>query len=127
MGEASVWIEAPDSAKEGSTVDVLVNVLNLNVFTPFFFKTEIFVDADRIFTKEETIDVFPYSKEYSVSFIMGSYDVVVLAWVERWVIDWEYDCSDSKAVSLELVPEFAGSITRKELDYDAVRVPFPVQ
>jgi len=25
------------------------------------------------------------------------------------------------------VPEFAGSLTRKELDYDAVRVPFPVQ
>jgi len=26
-----------------------------------------------------------------------------------------------------LVPEFVGSITRKELDYDATRVPFPVQ
>ncbi|GAH88266.1 unnamed protein product, partial [marine sediment metagenome] len=26
-----------------------------------------------------------------------------------------------------VVEEYAGSISRKELDYDAVRVPFPVQ
>jgi len=59
---------------------------------------------------------------------MPAFDVTILIWVEVWRVDhWDYNSSATRNVALELVPEYAGSITRKELDYDAVRVPFPVQ
>jgi len=133
---ASISITVPSSAEEGASVPVSVVVSN--TMPPWLFgifKTEIFAVPDaypssRIFSTEDVIDGGS-SKAYSPSFAMPDCNTTVLVWVERWDVDhYVYDKSASKVVSLEEVAPpvevFAGSIARKELEYDEARGNIPV-
>jgi len=60
---------------------------------------------------------------------MPNKNIRLQAWSFYWVEpDWILDGGGGTDIALAVVEEpYAGTITRKELDYDAVRVPFPVQ
>jgi len=63
---------------------------------------------------------------YSRSFIMPNKDAEIFVWVEVWRNDeWNYDNSALKTITLTK-PEYAGTISRKELEYDHVRSSIPV-
>ena len=106
-----VSIDAPDSAQEGEVVDVTATVTNTDTRPGYdwFYKTEIYVDADLIFSKEEII-TSGSSKTYNTSFLMPGSNVTVRAVVDRLVsvfptTEWEYNAgSDSKDVLLIEAP-----------------------
>jgi len=122
----SISITAPDSAQEGETVSLSATITNNSPYAQLY-KTELYAGAEFIGSIEDTIPGYS-SRFYNGSFVMPAFDVTILIWVEVWRVDyWDYNNSASRIVSFAIPPEYAGSITRKELDYDAVRVPFPAQ
>ena len=125
---SSIEIKAPESAQEGETVNVSAVITN-NSPNPELYHTEIWAGADLVGGFLDTIAAGS-SKTYPSSFTMPAYDTTIAVWVDVYYNgEWQYNNSGSKAVALYIPPpaepEFAGRITRKELDYDAVRVPFP--
>ena len=123
---AEISISAPASAAEGETVSVSATIRNVSAYH-YSYKTEIYAEGTLLFSTDEVI-TSGSSRTYNAAFAMPGYDVTILVWVERWSFDhWAYDNSASKEVAVAVAPPLAGTITRKELDYDAVRVPFPVQ
>ena len=122
----SISITAPDSAQEGETVSLSALITNNSPYAQLY-KTKLYAGTEFIGSIEDTIPGYS-SRTYGGSFVMPAFDVTILIWVEVWRVDhWDYNNSASRIVSLVIPPEYTGSITRKELDYDAVRVPFPVQ
>lgn len=102
---SSIEITVPDSAEEGATVPVSVEIKNVSEFH-YSFRTEIYANVDLLLSKDATIPS-GWTKTYDTSFIMPAVEVTILVWVERWSFDhWEYDNSASRIVSLKIpVPE----------------------
>lgn len=128
---ASISITAPSSAEEGEGVSVSVVVKNTAEY-PHTFKTEIYAVPDLypdylIGSFQATIFSGDW-KFYTASFTMPDCNTTVFVSVERWSFDhWVYDNAASKVVSLGVpVPEFAGTIITKELEYDESRGNIPV-
>ena len=125
-----ITITAPSSAEEGEKVSVSALLKNVSSYGAMY-KTEISAVPDlfpafRIGTIEKYIDSGASFTAYG-SFTMPASNTTILIWVERWAVDhWVYDNSASKVVSLEVVPEYMGSIARKELEYDETRGNIPV-
>lgn len=120
-----ISIDAPVSAQEGDVRHVFATIKNVSPYH-YTYKTEIYAGADLILSTGDTI-TSGSSKTYGASFTMPGADVTILVWVERWSFDeWVYDNSASKDISLELVPEYAGMITKMELEYDEARGDIPV-
>jgi len=125
-----ITIDAPDSAAEGEKVSVSALLKNVSSYGSMY-KTEISAVPDlfpafRIGTIEKYIDSGESFTAYG-SFTMPASNTTILIGVERWAVDhWIYDNSASRAVSLEVVPEFRGTISKKELDYDETRRAIPV-
>jgi len=125
-----ITITAPNSAAEGEKVSVSALLKNVSSYG-YMYKTEIYAVPDlfpafRIGTIEKYINSGSSFTAYG-SFTMPASNTTILIWVERWAVDhWVYDNSASKVVSLEVVPEYKGSIARKELEYDETRGAIPV-
>lgn len=126
---ATIFITVPASAQEGEKVSVSVLLKNVSSYG-YMYKTEIYAVPDlfpdfRIGTIEKYINSGATFTAYG-SFTMPASNTTVFVWVERWAVDhWVYDATATKVVSLE-VPEFAGTISKKELDYDGTRRTIPV-
>ena len=125
-----ITIDAPDSAGEGEKVSVSVLLKNVSSIS-IMYKTEIYAVPDlfpdfRIGTIEKNINSGSTFTAYG-SFTMPASNTTVFIWVERWAVDhWVYDNAATRVVSLELVPEYRGTISRKELEYDETRGAIPV-
>ena len=125
-----ITIDAPEGAQEGEKVSVSVLLKNVNSYG-YMYKTEIYGVPDlfpdfRIGTIEKYINGGSSFTAYG-SFTMPASNTTILIWVERWAVDhWVYDNSASKVVSLEVVPEYRGTIIKKELEYNESRKPIPV-
>lgn len=124
----SISITAPDSAQEGEKVSLSATITNNSSYAQLY-KTELYAGTEFIGSIEDTIPGYS-SRNYGGSFVMPARDVTVLIWVEVWRVDhWDYNNSASKMVSLVVPPpppEFAGTISRKELEYDHVERGIPV-
>ena len=128
----SVSITAPSSAEEGETVSVRAVVHNTLAY-PATFKATIYALPDLypdyvIGSFQKTI----MSGEYGwgdASFTMPDCNTTAYVKVERYTYDgWVFYGADSKVVSLTEVPvpEFAGTISKKQLEYDESRASIPV-
>ena len=122
-----VEIVAPSSARAGDWVDVTIKVKNIwtdwvHVWTLGLYNSVVrFVDFDDWIPAGST-------HEYMGSFIMPDRDVTIRAYTYYEAEDgyWYFDDEAEKAVSLEEVEVFAGTISRKELEYDESRSRIPI-
>lgn len=120
-----VEIVAPSSARVGETVPVTIEIRNK-------YSASLHVAAIGLFDSEvHFIDWPDYwipageSHSFSGSFIMPDRGVTVHAYSYYEAADgsWYFDDEAGKDVSLAEV--FAGTIARKELEYDESRVAIP--
>lgn len=119
-----VRIDAPDSAAQGSRVDVTVRVKNID---PTFYHWVAciaivnglrFIDQDTFLGPEET-------HSYSGAFLMAGGDVTITAYsYYSYYGEWIPDDEDEEDVALAEV--FKGTINRKELEYNETRGNIPV-
>ncbi|MBA7464957.1 hypothetical protein ES707_00115 [subsurface metagenome] len=123
-----VDIVAPDSAKAGETVPVTIWIKNK-------YSASVHVSAVGLYDSEERfIDWLDYwipagaTHSFSGAFVMPARDVTIHAYSYYEAEDggWYFDDAAEKAVSLEEVEVFAGTISKKEVEYDATRSPIPV-
>lgn len=126
----SIFIDAPDSAGEGETVNVSATIRNVLPYH-YSYKTEIYAGGTLIFSTDEVI-TSGSSKTYTASFVMPGGDITILVWVERWSVDyWAYDNAESKLVTLEVPEEYytldviveppeAGYVTRSPVDIEYI-------
>ncbi len=129
-----IEITAPDSAAEGSVVPISTEVTNITADS-CLFRVELYAVRDiyevpapdeRIGSLEVVIGS-GQSQVVSGTFIMPAWDATVLVMVYRFINYWDYDNLATKVVSVEApVPEYKGSIARKELEYDETRSIIPV-
>ena len=126
MAFTKVAVLAPDSAVAGSRVSVDITIENIS-------DSRLHVAAIGVIDSEERfIDwledwLIPLEVRYfSGSFIMPDRDIIVHAYSYYESGGFWYS-DDEAAKNINLAKAYTGSITRKELDYDAVRVPFPLE
>lgn len=117
-------IDAPDSAAQGSRVNVTVRVKNIDtVYYHWIACIAIvnglrFIDQDAFLAPGET-------HSYSGAFLMAGGDVTITAYsYYSYFGEWISDDEASKDVALAEV--FRGTINRKELEYDETRDNIPV-
>lgn len=123
----SISIDAPDSAPAGGGVGVAVRVRNTDLISHHYIATSCAVDGQDLIYKEQWFA--PGETKISTGFFyMPDKSVVISAATWRWEFDhWVLDNSESQTVALEEVPEvYAGTISRKELEYDHIRSSIPV-
>lgn len=123
-----VDIVAPSSAIAGETVPVTIRIRNK-------YSASVHVTAIGIYnTVERFIDWLKYwipagqTHSFSGSFVMPARNVTIHAYSLYEAEDGSFylDDEDEKDVSLAAPPEvYAGTISRKELEYDAARVYIP--
>jgi len=120
-----VEIVAPSSARAGETVPVTIKIRNK-------WTASVHVAAIGIYDSEERfIDWLTYwipageTHSFSGAFVMPARDVTIHAYSYYQAEDgWYSDDEAEKAVSLAEV--FAGTISRKELEYDERSAGIPV-
>jgi len=123
-----VKITAPESASSGQTVNVSVDIKNLLSYA-FPIAASALVNGSFIyFTPSKALTQPGASSRFSSSFVMPDHDVTLTITtyfvVEgEWGDEWYPDDKQSVVIALE-VPA-AGSITRKELEYDGARANIP--
>lgn len=129
MAYCSVDVDAPSSGRPGEVIEAIVTVTNLDTTTDWLFTTEIWVGTELIDSIPDGIPAGT-SKTYRRYFTMPGSKVTVLAWVERLVslfdAEHEYCSSASADVALAVEPEYVGTISRKELEYNGNRASIPV-
>ena len=121
-----VDIVAPSSAVAGETVPVTIKIKNiwtgyLHVAAAATYDTEErFIDWLDYWIPPESTDSF------SGSFVMPARDVTIYAYSYYEGEDggWYYDDEAEKVVSL-LAEVFAGTISKKEVEYDGNRAAIP--
>ena len=125
---SEISIVAPSSAQAGQTVIVEVRVKNV-ASTPephtIYVIPVIDINGGGREGSYETI-VPGQTQSWYFQFTMPSRSVTVKAdsWCESYYFDWHLDDTAQKTISLEEV--FAGTISRKELEYDETRGAIPV-
>ncbi len=134
MAYSSIVITAPSSTEEGSVVPMSTGVTNITADS-HLFKVELFAVRDiyEVPTPEERIGSLNahigagQSQVVSGTFIMPAWDVIVLVMVYKYINYWDFDILATKVVSLGIpVPEYKGTIIKKELEYDESRKAIPV-
>ncbi|GAI70852.1 unnamed protein product [marine sediment metagenome] len=123
-----VEIEAPSSASAGEMVPVTIKIRNK-------YTAGVHVAAIGVYDSEERFIDWQYywipagaTHSFSGSFIMPARDVTIHAYSYYEAEDgyWYFDDEDEKDVSLAAPPEvYAGTISRKELEYDGARASVP--
>jgi len=121
---SDISIVAPDSAVAGSVVNLEVRITNLVDYTIYAIPV-LDVDGGRNEGNYETI-VPGQTRSWYFQFTMPSRSVTVKAesWCESNYFDWHLDDTAQKTISLEEV--YAGTISRKELEYDETWGVIPV-
>jgi len=123
-----VDIVAPSSASEGETVSVTIKIKNIGTAAVHVYAVGVWDSTERF------IDWLDYwisagaTHSFFGSFIMPAGDVTIHAYSYYEAVDGYlyFDDEDEKDVSLAAPPEvYAGTISRKELEYDAARVYIP--
>ena len=135
MPYSEIVITAPSSASHSDVVDFSVRIKNI-ITTIWVFRVYCWVPdqlpESQVLYDEVYIDAGA-TKTYPLSFFMPNKNAEIFVWVERLKLrpplpaEWPYDNAAIKEVALVVGVKYEGTITRKQLDYDAVRVPFPVQ
>lgn len=121
-------ITAPESASPGQTVNVSVDIKSLLSYA-FLIAASALVDGSFIyFSPSKALTQPGASSRFSSSFAMPNKDatltitayfVVEGEWGDEWYPD------DVKSVVIAMEVAAAGSITRKQIEYDGARVPIP--
>lgn len=122
-----VEIVVPSSARAGDWVDVTIKVKNIWTDWVHVWTLGLYDSVERFVDFTDWIPAGS-THEYMGSFIMPDRDVTIHAYTyyEGEGGGWYFDDEAEKAVSLEEVKVFAGTISRKELEYDASRAGIPV-
>jgi len=121
-----VEIVAPSSAKAGDWVAVTIKVKNIwtdyvGVWTAGIYDSaELFIDFEDWIPAGST-------HEYMGGFIMPDRDVTIHGYTYYLAEDgYHFDDEAEKRVSLAVAPEpYAGTISRKELEYNGARASIP--
>ena len=111
MVPCEITITAPDSAAEGDTVAVSVDIKNVSEFhysyTTTIDKVPDVGDSENIFDNGPTGEVITSgkTKTYTASFTMPDCNTIVLVWVMRWNgTEDVYDNSASAVVAVSVAP-----------------------
>lgn len=120
-----VEIVAPDSATEGERVDVTVRVRNIDPVYDHLVACVAIYDGSAHFIDEATLIRAGETYSFSGSFTMPNRDITIDAFsyypeYKEWIVD------DRKSKDVSLAELFAGTISRKELEYDGRSARIPV-
>jgi len=119
-----VRIDAPDSAAQGSRVDVTVRIKNIDPTFWHWVACVAIVNGLR-FIDQDTFLGPGKTHSYSGAFLMAGGDVTITAYsYYSYYGEWIPDDEAEKDVALAEV--FRGTINRKELEYDETRGNIPV-
>ncbi|GAI60043.1 unnamed protein product [marine sediment metagenome] len=123
-----VAISAPDSAAYGDLVNIEVRVRNLHT-GPIYIAVDAQYNGSRISFSPEYASVgagATYS--FTGSFSMPNNDVRLHVWSYYWTgEEWHDDDYSYVDIALAAPPEvYAGTISRKELEYDSRTSTIPV-
>lgn len=129
MAYCSVDVDAPYSGQPGEVLEATVTVTNLDTRYSWIFYTGIWAGTELIGSEDDMIEPGA-SKTYRRYFTMPDSKITILGWVVR-LISWPPPvtvfCSAGSAdVIPAVVPEYVGTISRKELEYDGARSNIPV-
>jgi len=131
---SKISIVAPDSAQAGEVVDVEAVVENTST-TPephtIYVIPVLRIDGIVISGREETItpENGMGTRSWFFQFTMPNKSVTINAesWCESYYVEWHLDDTDQKYVRLEEAPpEYKGTLSRKEFEYDETRAEIPV-
>ncbi|MBA7619438.1 hypothetical protein ES703_26777 [subsurface metagenome] len=121
-----VEIVAPSEAVEGSIVNVTIKIRSLwddylQAAAKGVFDAEVFLDWEEYIIPPGGIHSF------SGSFIMPNSDVTIHAFSYYKAVDGFWYWDDEAIKDVKLAEVFEGTISRKELKYDAITEPIPVR
>lgn len=123
-----IGMSAPSEAEAGEEVEISVTVRNLADY-PIYISVSGKYDNNIYYLYPESINIAAGgSHTFTGSFLMPSKDVRVYAWSFYWTgEDWYQDDERYVDIALAVPPEvYAGTISRKELEYDESRSGIPV-
>ena len=123
-----VDIIAPSQAAFGDLVNVEVKVKNIGDFAFYVAVTGRYDETVLTFSPDYAAVDAGAIQSFTTSFTMPDKGARVHAWSFYWTgEEWYQDDYDYVDIALEAIPEvFAGTISRKELEYDEVRGVIPV-
>ena len=119
-----VGIEAPSSAGAGETVPVTISIRNK-------YSASVHVAAVGVCNNERFISWEKYwislgeTHSFSGSFVMPDRDVTIHAYSYYEAGDGGWYFDDEAEMTVSLAEIFAGTISRKELEYDGNRTGIP--
>ena len=122
-----VAIYGPAEAKAGETVNLQVDVRNLHTEAIYIAVTGRYNGTD-IYSSPDYLNVGAGAiASFTLSFTMPSNDIRVDIWSLYWAEpEWYADDSGTASIALtEAVEPYAGTISRRELKYDAVQAAIP--
>jgi len=121
-----IGIDAPSSARAGEAVPVEVSIRNKYPATVHVAAVAVYDTEGRFIDWMDSWIPAGEAHSFSGSFVMPDREVIVHAYsyFEAAGGDWNFDDEAEKAVSLAEV--FAGTLSRKELEYDGARAGIPV-
>jgi len=121
-------IVAPSSARAGDSVDITARVRNLADYSIYISTSGKFDNTIFYLYPESSSVGAGATYSFSGSFTMPNRKVRVYVWSWFWTgSEWYQDDAAYVDISLEeVVEEFRGTLSRKELEYDESRVEIPV-
>ena len=123
-----VAIAAPSEAAYGDLVSIEARVRNLAGFAIYISTSGKFDNTIFNLAPEFATVGLGETYSFSGSFSMPNRDVRVYVWSYYWTGEaWQLDDEGYIDIALAVPPEvFAGSLSRKELEYDHARSGIPV-
>ena len=123
-----IKIDAPSSAQAGEQVIVDISVKNISGSDLDLSVTAVYDSAPIPFQFDYLLVAPGQTVIFRGWFTMPNKGVRVTAWGWYWTgTEWIYDDTMYIDIALEgVVPEYAGTISRKELEYDHVKSSIPV-
>lgn len=123
-----VGIIAPSSAAAGATVNIEVRVRNLHTATIYISATGRVNGLDLFFGATSYAVSSGAVQSFHDAFIMPNRAVILEVWSWYWGTDQEWHLDDDavKNISLGVVEEYKGTITKKELEYNYSQDTIPV-
>lgn len=119
-----VDIIAPAQAAYGETVTIQVRVRNIGDYAFYIAVTGRYDGVDLYFSPDYKLVDAGVIQSFAASFTMPNKAITLNAWSFYWTgEEWYQD--DSGSIDIALVVAVAGTISRKQLEYDEARQNIP--
>lgn len=119
-------IVAPSQAAAGAVVSVVARIVN-TYSAAIYIAASAQVDGLHLTPIPDYAEVkVGLSQNFTFSFTMGGASVTFHVWSYYWTgTEWYVDDYRSAVIALAALPEYRGSLSRKELEYDGNRSAIP--